>query len=455
MTRSAWCRIAIVITGLGVMAASPAHAQRRPISEKDLFKFVWVADPQISPDGSQVAFVRVDGRREEGRVRDVDLDGEDAMAARRRGAFTSGIRDTSAALVARRPAAGVRPRGREGRPAAAAADPRDGDGRRRAAGDHRHPARRRRVRSGRPTARRSRSPRAHARRAADELAAKPAGDKPRESDVRVITEAVYRANGVAGSGYVDRDRPSHIWTVAVPAGRRRPARRRRQLTSGEFGAGNHQWSPDGRSIYFVSDRRREPYYYPRRQRSLRASPKTAASRRGSRASTATSARTRSPATASASRSSARRPARRSGRTTQPDLWVADLAGGAPRNLTPSYDFDIDGGARRRSAGAARPAARRPGLEPRRPHASSIAVGEQGNADLDARRRRDRASVDRAHARQTTTSWRTPPTPPGSRFAAVLSTPTVVGDLHVLDGSAPARAEEAHRLQRRAVRRSWR
>ena len=39
--------------------------------------------------------------------------------------------------------------------------------------------------------------------------------KPRQSDVRVITEAVYRANGVAGSGYVDSDRPSQIWTVAI------------------------------------------------------------------------------------------------------------------------------------------------------------------------------------------------------------------------------------------------
>src|SRR5437899_6130190 len=32
---------------------------RRPITETDLFKFAWAADPQISPNGSQVAFVRV------------------------------------------------------------------------------------------------------------------------------------------------------------------------------------------------------------------------------------------------------------------------------------------------------------------------------------------------------------------------------------------------------------
>jgi len=34
-------------------------ADKRAITEMDLFKFVWIADPQISPDGSRVAFVRV------------------------------------------------------------------------------------------------------------------------------------------------------------------------------------------------------------------------------------------------------------------------------------------------------------------------------------------------------------------------------------------------------------
>src|SRR5438309_1102195 len=36
-----------------------AQAQKRNITEKDLFNFVWIADPQVSPDGSRVAFVRV------------------------------------------------------------------------------------------------------------------------------------------------------------------------------------------------------------------------------------------------------------------------------------------------------------------------------------------------------------------------------------------------------------
>ncbi|HCP91493.1 MAG TPA: S9 family peptidase, partial [Spartobacteria bacterium] len=34
-------------------------AQKRDITEKDLWNFVWIGDPQVSPDGSRVAFVRV------------------------------------------------------------------------------------------------------------------------------------------------------------------------------------------------------------------------------------------------------------------------------------------------------------------------------------------------------------------------------------------------------------
>ena len=42
-----------------VFVVSPTAAQKRNITEKDLFAFNWIGDPQISPDGSRVAFVRV------------------------------------------------------------------------------------------------------------------------------------------------------------------------------------------------------------------------------------------------------------------------------------------------------------------------------------------------------------------------------------------------------------
>src|SRR5437870_11652498 len=42
-----------------LILAVTASAQKRSITEKDLFDFTWVGDPQISPDGSTVAFVKV------------------------------------------------------------------------------------------------------------------------------------------------------------------------------------------------------------------------------------------------------------------------------------------------------------------------------------------------------------------------------------------------------------
>src|SRR5215467_7882048 len=41
------------------IAVTTAFAQKRNITEKDLWDFVWIGDPQVSPDGSRVAFVRV------------------------------------------------------------------------------------------------------------------------------------------------------------------------------------------------------------------------------------------------------------------------------------------------------------------------------------------------------------------------------------------------------------
>src|SRR6266700_3506149 len=51
-------KLAIYFTVL-FAARSSLFAQKRNITEKDLFDFVWIGDPQISPDGTRVAFVRV------------------------------------------------------------------------------------------------------------------------------------------------------------------------------------------------------------------------------------------------------------------------------------------------------------------------------------------------------------------------------------------------------------
>src|SRR4029453_10170097 len=41
------------------IAVATALGQKRNITEKDLWGLVWFGDPQVSPDGSRVAFVRI------------------------------------------------------------------------------------------------------------------------------------------------------------------------------------------------------------------------------------------------------------------------------------------------------------------------------------------------------------------------------------------------------------
>src|SRR5262252_11190384 len=59
--RRGWISTMLVLA-LAVAACLPAvshGADKRTITETDLFRFVWVADPQISPDGSRTVFTRV------------------------------------------------------------------------------------------------------------------------------------------------------------------------------------------------------------------------------------------------------------------------------------------------------------------------------------------------------------------------------------------------------------
>ncbi len=56
--------LALVLIAFNPLLIQPSRAQsappaKRAITQKDLFDFTWIANPQLSPDGSRVAFTRV------------------------------------------------------------------------------------------------------------------------------------------------------------------------------------------------------------------------------------------------------------------------------------------------------------------------------------------------------------------------------------------------------------
>ena len=420
----------LILVALAAGAVAPTAAQqRRAIAETDLFKFVWIADPQISPDGSQVAFVRVtvDDKKDQYDTSVWGMNTDGSGAPRQ---FTNGTRDSGPRWSPDgRRLAFVRAAEKDGKvqpPQVYFMDTAGGEPRAvteipRGAGNPVWSPDGRTIAFSSTVRPEELAPKTMA---ADEK-------KPRQSDVRVITEAVYRANGVAGSGYVDSDRPSQIWTVAIDG-----ASAPKQITSGQFASSNHRWSIDGTQIYFVAERRREGYYFPH-DSDLYAIPKDGGDTRviasidGSIGAYAPSPDGRRIAFVGTLQGNPERS------YSQPDLWVADM-GGAPRNLTAAYDFDINGG-----IGGDQRAPR--GQHPAGPVWSSdgrsilIKVGEQGDANLvriDVRIDAATARVEPlTRGRHEVISYSADRR--GERFAAVLSSATAVGDLHVIDASSPA------------------
>jgi dipeptidyl aminopeptidase/acylaminoacyl peptidase len=419
------CRRAAASLLALALVPAPAVAATRPITETDLFRLTWVADPQIAPDGRRVAFVKVTvNDKKDGydtAIWTVDTEGGRAPRP-----LTTGTQDLSprwspdgrrlAFTRAVEKAGKLQPpqlylMTMDGGEARALTDVAKG-----ASSPVWSP-------DGRMVAFTSTA------NAKDlERAERKAGDatEERESDVKVITRAAYRSNG---RGFLDPGRPGHIWTIEIADGGDRATPR--QITSGEFEETSPAFAPDGRRIYFVSNRVKEPYY-AMPDSDIFSVPvgggemSLAASIDGTIGEFALAADGRRLVFQGVPRAE---PVRS---YDQPELYVTEVGPSAPRLLTGAYDGDVGGaltGDQRAPRGSlpAGPVWSRDGKS------VFVRTADHGRANL------QRVDVLSGKVDALTTGDQEivayDATPDGGRIALVRSTATEVGDLFVLDTAA--------------------
>jgi dipeptidyl aminopeptidase/acylaminoacyl peptidase len=456
--------------------AALAQAQKRSITEKDIFQFNWIGDPQISPDGSRVAFVKVtvDEKKTgyDTAIWSVSTRGDEQPRR-----MTDGKHDSSPRwspdgkwlvfVRAPEPAAGAAGSGGPGGAGAPGRGqspqlyllPVSGGGEswkitdlpRGAGGPVWSPdskmiaftsdtsaedlAKQRKKEGGAGKDKKSESKpeekpddksSTSEKPEAGPAAAKPAdsADSDHESDVRVITRSVYRING---GGYLDYKHPQHIWVIATPQGSDDDAKPK-QLTSGKYQEDGIMWSPDSSKIYYTTTQVDDPSY-----ERPHADVYSVAATGGAPAKLLTI--NMSPREMSLSPdgkrlafcSSINEPVQS---YTEPDLWVIDLATGAqPKNLTASYDFDVCSGVGGDQG------------TPRAGGPDHIVWSADGNSLILSTAREGRANliqVEIASAKisevtkgnQAVERFRA--NKDASAFVALISTPTNIGDLFWID-----------------------
>jgi dipeptidyl aminopeptidase/acylaminoacyl peptidase len=316
---------------------------KRSITEKDLFNFIWIANPQVSPDGARVAFTRVNVDEKkagyESSIWTAASNGHETPVR-----MTSGKHDAQPrwspdgkSLVFVR--SGDKDESGKPKPPQLALLSLAGgeawiitDLPKGAANPVWSP-------DSKSIAFLSSTTQEDIQKSEQKKAAK-AGDShsaenEHESDVHVISRAIYRDND---EGYLDLRRHEHVWLLQIPTASDQ-ANKPTQLTTGNYDEGGMQWSPDGSRIYFLTQRVDEPYY------DLPSTEIDSIPAAGGTPEKLTVVDmgifdfVLSPdGRKFAFHGSVSQPIRS---YSQPDLWVMDVAKDAkPKNLTLDYDFDM-------------------------------------------------------------------------------------------------------------------
>jgi dipeptidyl aminopeptidase/acylaminoacyl peptidase len=457
-----------ILTYLIVLLAGTTtlSAQKHNITEKDLFDFVWIGDPQISPDGMRVAFVRVTvNEKREGyntSIWSVPVAGGEEPHQLTKGDHDSTPRwspDGKSLLFLRASEKDGKPEppqlsilpmaggdsfsftdlpkgasnpvwGPDGKTIAFTSDTNAEDLAKQAKKKRKEEELKKAVSesspSPAPATKGSGKPTATPKSEPDAAVKKAEAEAEHESDIHVVTRAVYREDN---EGYLDPKHPSHIWIVPAP----RTADEKvqpNQLTSGRFDEGNIVWSKDGAQIYFTSLRIDEPYYELPKTELYSINPNGGNAAKLNLIDMGIDALSLSPdGKRIAFIASTTQPVNS---YTQPDLWVVDLSPNAkPRNLTATFDFDVGDGvfgdsAAPRAGGVNIPLWTADGC-------SLIEVyGKEGKTILASFDVESGSETDLTHGNQAVLRFRA--SADGSKIVYTVSTPTRINDLFAVERS---------------------
>jgi dipeptidyl aminopeptidase/acylaminoacyl peptidase len=463
-------RLRLIVVPLCLAAALLAFAQqKRSITEKDLFQFNWIGDPQISPDGSRVAFVKVTvSDKKDGydtSLWSVSIRGDEPPRR-----LTSGNHDSSARwspdgkwlVFIRTPeppsgpgtGAGARPTapqlyllpmtgGESWRvtdlPRGAGSPVWSPDSRSIAFTSTTSPddlAKQHRERSRTGDKEEKKEDHESGGKTSEATQSKAAPpEAEHESDVRVITRAIYRING---AGYIDPKHPQHIWIVAAPQSSDQTVQPK-QITSGQFSEANAIWSKDGSQVYFTTERVLEPYYELPHTDIYSVAAAGGAPAKLLTLNLGINEVSLSPdGNRMAFCAAVNEPVQS---YTEPDLWVVELASGAkPRNLTTNYDFDMCSGVGGDQG------------TPRAGGGNQVTWSADGNSVIAVSAREGKANLVRVdvasgkvteitHGNQAVERYRA--NSDQSKFVVLISTPTSIGDLFTVDGSGSQPVQITH------------